>query len=401
MSKTLVLSLVGKDCNRSQVEDQTTSLMHGDSSDKWMLFQPDESDTNTKCLGRKLLLILALTLWTAILFTYFVFAITLPNEHPMDQMKSTSSSKSNGTNSTEPIRWNNFLPFNWTTSEYLEVDVPNYSGPFQFCIDHNVTRVALLADSQGPRWQNALIRYLQKNGTGFISKMIRQEGGSRQVNNTYFEDDHLLTHNRECSGCQSKLWSVSKGGHEVHIEYLSQEFVMDTEIQRFLTQWDRDHFCHERNCQNMTAYSTQEYYWKMYFQRDWPQIVVRFATLMHDGGRFTEFEFTREFRHQLQIILDYTPRTTKVYWMTGQSFANHQWHSKMRRWNDIAVRLINEYGEDRVVIIPLDLFEIKSMLTDRYPGQWHANNAHMTQPFYDHVMTTIWPWIEGHYVTEM
>lgn len=210
------------------------------------------------------------------------------------------------------------------------------------------------------------MRFLQgNNSTEFTSKVVRREEteGGGQVNTSYFDDDHLLTHNRDCSGCRSTLRSVVKGDHEVEVEYLSQEFVMDIEIQRFLPHWDKTHYCHAWNCQNMTAYSTQEYYWKLYFQRDWPQIVVRFATLMHDAGRFTEIEFAREFRHQLQIILDYTPRTTKVYWMTGQPFSNDQWRAKMRRWNDIAVQIINEHGEGRVVIVPLDLFEIKSMLS--------------------------------------
>ena len=253
------------------------------------------------------------------------------------------------------------------------------------------------------------MKMLQGNDTGFTSKMVKQEGGSKHVNASYFGDDHLLTHIRECGGCQSRVWRVSKGEDAVDIEYLSQEFVMDTEIQRFFTHWSGDRGggewsgdCHyPEECHNLTAYSTQQYYWKTYLQRDWPQIVVRFATLMHDCHRFSETEFVREFKHQLQIILDYAPRTTKVYWMTGQPFANDQWHSKMRRWNDIAVRLITEYGEGRVVIVPLDLFEIKSMFTARYPGQWRMDNAHMTQPFYDHIMTRIWPWILNHYSSTM
>ena len=230
---------------------------------------------------------------------------------------------------------------------------------------------------------------------------------SRFVDPSYFNDSRLLTHTRECSGCQSELWAI--GGGEIELEYLSQEFVFDTEIQRFSTHWKRAPeiepamWCEEWknfDCRNLTAHTTQEYYWKFYLARKWPDIVIRFATLMHDAGRFTEIEFKRNFRYQIQLILDYAPRETKVYWMTGLSFAPEngttQW-PWMKRWNEIAVRLIERHGEGRIVVVPMDLYEIKAMFVERFPGKLLHDLAHMDQPWYDRVMAKIWPWIQCHY----
>ena len=256
----------------------------------------------------------------------------------------------------------------------------------------NISKIAILADSQGPRWTNALIKgIMTENDT---VRKIKHENGSRLVDESYFGNDpHILSHTRECSGCQSMLQRIS---NQMDVEYLSQEFVMDTEIQRFATHWNGNLLhCDSSNCINEIAYTTQEYYFKFHFpEQGYPDIILRFATHMHDAGRFTETEFRRNFAYFLQLMLDYTPKTTKILWFTGMPFANGQDTEKLALFNKISIEQIEEFGAGRIVVAPFDLWAIKTELNQTFGDLWRADNAHMNQPFYDSVMKNILIWLK-------
>eukprot|EP01084_Bolivina_argentea_P210113 357751_1 len=334
-----------------------------------------------------------------------------------------------------------FLQTNWSTNTlkfphliiYKQAKLKNEVNitPLEWLWLNNISSIVIFADSHGLRWTKSLMKYFDSkfennnttaSGTHKQCNKILSEKGSKFVNKEFYNIDNMVTHVRECSGCQSYIMNCYYSNISViKIKYLSQEFVFDTEIQRYLTHWNKNDLLHSigikkcptnwlLGCIGEISYSTQEFYLKNYFKlTGYPNIIIRFATYQHDIGRFTEIEFKRNFRYYLQLLLDYVnTNNTKIIWISTMSFAT-VWHNestmhlneKIWRFNNIAVSEIVKYAKNSIHIFPLDLFQISLQLRQLYGNRWNENHgldtAHLHAMFYDQLMQLVWKWIQMNY----
>eukprot|EP01084_Bolivina_argentea_P210114 357752_1 len=302
----------------------------------------------------------------------------------------------------------NSISFTVNDDDFLETNISSV----EWLIFHNITKMAIFSDSHGPKWLSAIINGMIleskfKNNSLNISE-IKNESGSKLVDKQFYGINNMLTHTRECSGCQSKIIYLTDNNYKKYqVLYLSQESILNTEIQKFYSHWTNGH---NASLIKQNSYSTQEFYLKNYFKlTGYPNIIIRFATYQHDIGRFTEIEFKRNFRYYLQLLLDYVnTNNTKIIWISTMSFAT-VWHNestmhlneKIWRFNNIAVSEIVKYAKNSIHIFPLDLFQISLQLRQLYGNRWNENHgldtAHLHAMFYDQLMQLVWKWIQMNY----
>ena len=278
--------------------------------------------------------------------------------------------------------------------------IGNDIDPLQWCLDNNINNIAIMGDSQGERWQEALSGYFINEHRKFNNESIRFrtvnfESKPENPDKMFFNDPMILTHQRECSSCASKTRKLTK--YNIELEYLSNEFIIDTEIQRLDTHWDKTG---DNRFETFdVSYSTQQYYLKYWFKKHgYPNVLLIFASTMHDKDRFTDKEYDIFSKHFIELLNHYIPDTTSIFWINSIAFNPQQKREKTLNLENIMIRNIQKYGNKNIHIHPINMYHISTKF-DIYMGKNRRHRmdwAHFTQNWYNNAMYYIWDYIQSH-----
>ena len=101
-----------------------------------------------------------------------------------------------------------------------------------------------------------------------------------------------MTHERNCNSCLSNKTTCKVGGKVIAVEYISMEYLWDTEITTFRLNskancHDVPGFQYHRPC--LQSHSTQQFVYKEYFRTNYPDLILHF-TPSHDKSTMTPVE---------------------------------------------------------------------------------------------------------------
>eukprot|EP01084_Bolivina_argentea_P174196 301736_1 len=290
---------------------------------------------------------------------------------------------------------------------------------FDWLIQNNITNIVLLSDSHGQYWQPALKNNILGNMSNYFDcKQFKDSGINPHhpiyIDTKFYNIDNMVVHFRECSGCRSmtsycRLKYNSLLSFQFNITFLGQEFILDTEIMKFMTHWDMKKYTNINNCKqsfpdctNQNSYSTQEFYLKNYFgTHGYPQILIIFSTAAHDKNRFTQHEFKRNFNFYLELLNDYTCKNkTKIIWVPYVSGDSEEQNDLIRKFDEIAMEEMIEndmFIQNRLHIFPLDLFDIARDIRKQFGVTAKRDWIHLSDPVYGALAKLLWRWIQNNY----
>ena len=205
--------------------------------------------------------------------------------------------------------------------------------------DRNISKVAILGDSNGGMFAKALVTLIQQDSGGCV--LHKSEIG---LNNFFPEPSYYLgadphnvtvTHKRDCYGCNSAVYRCTRGSRQVDVEYISMEFTMDTEISTFrihrkynFPTCGTDGFPdNKRPCPQ--SHTTQEFVLKEYFPlTGYPDLIFYFSGA-HDHVVFTSSEMKNAASFLGGLFSLHVPSTSKVVFF-GKLF--EEMTHKPKKW---------------------------------------------------------------------
>ena len=266
-----------------------------------------------------------------------------------------------------------------------------------------------MGDSNAGRFMNQ-IRYALR------CVFVKQEKSNISQlfpNPRYYMNDTrpVVYHQRACRRCHSSKPYCPE--HNLTLEFLSGEYVVDTEIftVRMILD-DKDtglqRLCHVANKPGMKRYkhpcvdthNSQQFFLKEYLAGDYPDLFLYFSN-NHDRQTFTADEFG-VYNRLLGGLFDlYLPNTTKLVWMTkiheevfvqpppwsaakyeGRCGANEQIARMNKRLYDTA----KEYFVKRSNFYPF--FDLQSMGIE-VANDWKLDGVHKDPAWYKHLFSYI------------
>ena len=224
---------------------------------------------------------------------------------------------------------------------------------FTYITNRNITRIAVFGDSQGVRYSTALVALFEE--AAFKCKLIAQEpqGTSRKdVYGSFYTrawNTWQITTpvKRRCANsCPSTHHTCSHPkGHKVRLEYLSMELTTQTEITLCTSNKTF------QGCANMTQ---EEFIFKRYFQKKYPQLIMFFTTFLHDKFR-TLNNIHRGLVHLLQQISSNAPPSSSIIWYSTTPYhvknALKKSITRMRK-----IKTLNHFVPNEKVRVENDIF---------------------------------------------
>ena len=101
-------------------------------------------------------------------------------------------------------------------------------------------RIAILGDSQGSKYTQALVKRLERVHNMKCASSEREPSSP----NSYFGVDRIITTRQDCAGCVSFRTTCKPAANaerEIHVEYIRMEFTIDFEISTPVRiHWDNN-----------------------------------------------------------------------------------------------------------------------------------------------------------------
>ena len=190
-----------------------------------------------------------------------------------------------------------------------------------------VSRILLLGDSNGRRYTDAMVSWIQVCGW---SCNITKEA-AQQLSNRYLPDinyfirepmiklDHIRYRSQDCHSCASvKYECTQKSGKRLTLEYLSVQYLIDAEI----TTVRKGKMCKERLlCDQSNTY--QEFIFREYLAGRYPDVFFYFLN-SHDLGRSTLKHIKLSAEYFFNIVDSYMPKNSIVFLISSMKRVLHR-----------------------------------------------------------------------------
>ena len=202
----------------------------------------------------------------------------------------------------------------------------------------NVSRILTIGDSQGARYNQAVITLL--TAANFTCSQIKKESDSFKPGKGYFtqgtniKTNAIITSARTCHTCMSVLHECTSSqliGRKVEVEYVSMMMVANSSIV------PNKKYCKEHASESVCQVTTQqEFLFKIYLKdRGYPDLVFIYGTFEHDTWKTFQF-VDRAVHHVIDLIQECLPPSSKTVWFTSSSL-------NMKK---MAARLVNTRHEN-------------------------------------------------------
>ena len=206
----------------------------------------------------------------------------------------------------------------WTDDKELVSDFCEFrsdSRTLKECLTTNgIKSIAVIGDSN--------VNNVLKSVLALIGgcKVVKQERlavrNGMQPDARYFSktNNGHMTHERHCVSCLSNKTTCKVGGKDIVVEYISMEYLWDTEITTFrlnkkATCRNVPGFRYDRPCPQ--SHSTQQFVYKEYFRTNYPDLILHF-TPSHDKDTMTPVEVLMAAEMLGRMFEIYVPKTTDV-----------------------------------------------------------------------------------------
>jgi len=251
----------------------------------------------------------------------------------------------------------------------------------------SVQRIVLMGDSNGARYQEAFIRFL--NATDYRCKTVKVERTPRnKVDAEFYITDKvslkdIRVHDRGCSGCRSS--HVTCQSRDNHTTILSLELLHDTEVT------------------SSRSLTSQEFLFKEYLRGagNVPDMVIVFSNNHDREGQATLLDFRLSLRYFLDLIDYYLPASTSVIWLSKPSFYVPVQPMKYRKvvlegrystneWTNLSNRILYSEIKKRFEKKkrPAVFFDILG-LVGPVQSILHVDGIHMKQTWYNHIISYV------------
>lgn len=188
--------------------------------------------------------------------------------------------------------------------------------------------IIMMGDSTCSRQSNSFTRL---HNCHIISR--ENSGGKMPDLNYWSRNNSILniqTHYRDCSGCNSYRAKCNFG----HFEYITMEFLHDTELTTRRNAW-------EKSCNNNPDYTrfcsqsstTQEFLFNEYLHIC-PDIIYHVSTGVHDIARYKPHQFKRNAVWFYALIDEFHVRcpNTLYYWGTSGRISEALVPERFKNW---------------------------------------------------------------------
>ena len=257
------------------------------------------------------------------------------------------------------------------------------------------TNIALIGDSNSFRLTVGFEDNLRCTTTG-----NEQQAEGRLPRLEYWSRDGQITgvniHSRDCGGCNSRRADCAN--KVSHIEYITMEYVMDTEVSTLRTYWDKTCTAMttgllERDVECYQSITTQEFLFGEYWNKNegtCPDIISHINTAVHDISRFTTDIYRRNVRWFFEVVkyfLDvYCPNTIYLYSTAGRVNENHvpdifkslTTNAHITEFNNIALEIFNTMNHERMIFA----FDVNA-ITTAYPDSDYLDAVHLQKHRYN------------------
>ena len=203
-------------------------------------------------------------------------------------------------------------------------DISQQSRELLHFITHNhVSRITLLGDSNGAKYNTAMIKYLKGilNATCTTEKKEKTKNMNPDIRyflqNSNLSDKHVIIHERDCFSCKSALTEcqVNDLAGNLTVEYIAMEYVLDNEVTTFRSRT----FCKNNNlkpCDYSITY--QEFIFREYLSGNYPDILLIFMN-NHDRSRKSIQKISSDTAYFSDILGTYLPARTMTIWFSAMS----------------------------------------------------------------------------------
>jgi len=200
-------------------------------------------------------------------------------------------------------------------------------------VRRNVTKLIVLGDSNGLRYFRATMKLLAR----FMKcRTVKVESGNTKPDVNYFtkgttlKGSDIVVHHRDCSGCRSTAVKCRDNTMEIHLEYISMEFYLDTEVVTVRNYWQKNWNPSKEAplCRQSNTY--QEFILGEYLEGNYPEVILLFSG-NHDKARSGLSKIRADMEYLKMLVKKYVPKLTKVFWFT--KIAENQ-QQKQKKWRD-------------------------------------------------------------------
>ena len=192
---------------------------------------------------------------------------------------------------------------------------------------NHMSRITLLGDSNGARYNIAIIKYLETVLNVTCVERKRENFKTMKPDPMYFAtnssvslEEIVIVHKRDCLSCKSTLNECRVGGLKtsIYVEYIAMDFILDNEITTYMSPTICERLMKKR-CEYSVTY--QEFIFKEYLKDNYPDILL---VLMnnHDKLRKHEEKIGIDTTYFSDILDLYLPVHTKIIWFSGISEYN-------------------------------------------------------------------------------
>lgn len=247
-------------------------------------------------------------------------------------------------------------------------------------------RLALVGDSTGFRVTKELVELLN-------CALHDNENpvNGREPNINYFSQggkiSGIIAHTRDCGGCQSRR-GTCRSRLVSALEYLTMEYVMDTELATSRTSWGGLCSGHPGDVYCEQSPTTQEFVfgeWWTSSRNTCPDVIFHLATNVHDIARRSTVGYRRSVTWMFGVIaefLDVSCPDTKYYWSTAarveeakvpKEYRNVTKNEKIVEFNQIA---LNSFPKHERMFLGFDQYNYSLLLDiSRYTDAVHLSKS--------------------------
>lgn len=259
------------------------------------------------------------------------------------------------------------------------------------------TKLALIGDSNSLR-----LSILFEDNLACHTTQNEQQADGHIPNADYWSRDGKITgvtiHSRDCGGCNSR--NAQCDNKVSQIEYVTMEYVMDTELSTLRTYWSKTCTAMETGLDRgdvecYQSLTSQEFIMGEYWNKNdntCPDIISHINTAVHDISRFTSEIYKRNIAWFFEVVkyfLDvYCTSTIYVYSTAPRvnekhvppQFKSLTTNEHISDFNKIALEVFNKMNHTRMVF-GLDIHAI----TSEFPDSDYLDAVHLEKSRYNEI----------------
>ena len=272
----------------------------------------------------------------------------------------------------------------------------------QCFLKKNITKVAILGDSNGNQMASHLNKLLTKEKCTTVK--TETEKRSFSVNTSHFLPDVgvFKSHDRDCQGCGGKVYRCRVGDKHITVDFEANEFLLDTEISTYRIARNISTSCGlprgtAKGMPCPQSLTTQQFLLKEYFPRTgYPDLIFMF-TNSHDIKTQTREE-TELYASFLGGMMElYVPPSTTVVIFSKpyedmqlkpdawkRSFQGKGTLPQIQLMNNAMARgFAKVFSNTRMNVYPFfDLFRLGKLVTK----EWAHDGIHKKAEWYLHIL---------------